>query len=53
MWLQNGWHSHVAKLPVNQREENSNVISSDCNSDDACDDAINCLLIQKKDRLKK
>ena len=40
MWLYNDWHARIAKLLANQREESSSVISSDCNRDDACDDAI-------------
>ena len=53
MWLQNYWHGHISKLLVNQIEENSNVISSDCNGDDACDDSINYFINSEEESIEK
>ena len=41
IWLQNDWHAHVAKLPVDQRVKESDAISSDCKGYNVCDDTIN------------
>ena len=53
MWLQNDWHAHIAKLPVNQREENSNDISSYCNVEDAYDDEINYFIDSEEESIEK
>ena len=51
-WLQNDWHTHAEKWLVNQREEESYVISSDCNGDDAHYDEMHYFIDSEEESIE-